>query len=89
MPRIRELIQNEIRAGTSYERKYDVVVKIEEIQPPANWDQVDRVVLKVTDHSNILFSLTLSSKILLGRKPGEQIEVGQIVRIVKLHKTQD
>ena len=70
------MIQNEIRAGTSYERKYDVVVKIEEIQPPANWDQVERVILKVTDHSNILFSLTLSAKILRGRKPGENIEVG-------------
>ena len=89
LTRVREMIQNEQKAQVSYERKFDVVVKVEEIQPPSNWEEVEKVLLKVTDQSNILFTLTISSKVMANRRPEDQIAVGQVVRIVKLHKTQD
>ena len=43
------MIQNEKKANVSYERKFDIVVKIEEIKPQTNWSEVDNVKLKVSD----------------------------------------
>ena len=49
LTRVREMIQNEKKANVSYERKFDIVVKIEEISPASNWSENTEVKLKVSD----------------------------------------
>lgn len=83
------MIRNEKKAGVTYDRKFDIVVKIEEIEPASGWTKDSKVNMKVTDQSNILFTLKLKGDIFMNRTIEDHLNVGDVVRVVKLHKTPD
>lgn len=75
----------------TYERKFDIVAKIEEIIMPQDADELGRqATLRVSDQSHLLFDITLDASIMTkNRRPEETIKVGDVCRIVKLVKTPD
>jgi hypothetical protein len=71
--RVREYIQLEATKPQSYEREYDLVVKIEEAEPDH---------LKVTDTSNMLFTIQCE-------KMNHSFKSGDVLRVAKVIKGSD
>jgi hypothetical protein len=90
--KVRECIQNEFSKALDgplpYEREYCIVVKIEEIESLSKneFDQPssEMVCLRVTDSSNLLFSVIIP-KILLPK----DLKIGDVTRITKVSKSQE
>lgn len=87
LTKVRESIQNQQISGPGYypqEREYCLVVKVEDIEQIAqeSFKGAEKVCLKITDSSNLLFSVILP-QILLPK----ELKVGDVVRITKVAKS--
>ena len=67
--RVREYIQNELKNPAGYEREYDLVVKIEEVSDCS---------LKVTDTSNLPFTIICPNK--LPYKSGDVLRITKCIK---------
>ena len=83
--KVKEVIINDIltRKVLPYEREFDLLVKIEEINTDSK-SQTEMITLRVTDNSNLLFDISVPA-FLLPTNCG----VDSVIRINKLKQLKD